>query len=130
MLAVGTAVQEDRRGPLTVELGLWYSSIQRLSRVAGNGMVEFHEFVVVMSRRPYGLSGSEDELKTAFGPFDADDSGLMNVDEFRRAMTTMGERVTSEELDEILKHFTPDADGNIEYQGTRSTQVGLLDSVD
>ena len=84
---------------------------------SGNGKVEFPEFVDLMSRRPYGFRGSESELSAAFQPFDEYGSGIVNMAALRRALTTLGEPLTDEQLDDMFKQAEVDGDGNVEYKG-------------
>ena len=78
-----------------------------------------------MYRRPYGFRGSESELSAAFQPFDEYGSGIMNMAALRRALTTLGEPLTDEQLDDMFKQAEVDGDGNVEYKG-RSSLLYLL----
>ena len=80
-------------------------------------MVEFPEFVDLMSRRPYGFRGSEGELSAAFSPFDKDATGIVNMAGLRRALTTLGEPLRDDELDDMFGKVEVDGDGNVEYKG-------------
>ena len=82
-----------------------------------NGKVEFPEFVDLMSRRPYGFRGSESELSAAFQPFDEYGSGIVNMAALRPALTTLGEPLTDEQLDDMFKQAQVDGDGNVYYKG-------------
>ncbi|ELU05456.1 hypothetical protein CAPTEDRAFT_157499 [Capitella teleta] len=82
----------------------------------GNGIIEFDEFVDLMSRRPWGLLGSHDELTDAFSIFDHDGSGYINAAEFRHVMTTMGEKLTDEQLNEMVKEFEADGEGKVQFK--------------
>lgn len=71
-----------------------------------------------MSRRPMGQLGSEEELREALkDAFDHNNDGHLDVAEFRRAMKSMGEKLTDEQLDEMLKDFEGDGDGMVRYEG-------------
>ena len=84
----------------------------------GNGIIEFPEFVDLMSRRPMGHLGSEEELRGALSDaFDHENDGFLNVSEFRNAMKSMGEKLSDEQLDEMLKDFEGDGDGMVRYEG-------------
>ena len=85
---------------------------------SGNGIIEFPEFVDLMSRRPMGHLGSEEELRGALrDAFDHNKDGHLDVKEFRRAMKSMGEALTDEQMDEMLKDFEGDGDGMVRYEG-------------
>ena len=48
--------------------------------ITGNGIIEFPEFVDLMSRRPWGQLGSHEELRESIkGAFDHDDNGYLKV---------------------------------------------------
>jgi len=81
----------------------------------GNGIIEFPEFVDLMSRRPWGIQGSEAELKEAFSSFDKTGEGYVSAAEVRRMLTTMGEALTDEELDQMMLQIPKDGDGMIPY---------------
>ena len=51
-----------------------------LSSFPGNGIIEFPEFVDLMSRRPWGQLGSHDDLRESMdNAFDHDKNGYLNV---------------------------------------------------
>ena len=54
-----------------------------------------------------------EQLYEAFKIFDADNSGSITADELRRVMFNLGEKISSEDLDEILQTFDKDGDGHI-----------------
>ena len=85
---------------------------------SGNGKVESPEFVDLMYRRPYGFRGSESELSAAFQPLDEYGSTIVNMAALRRALTTLGEPLTDEQLDDMFKQA--DGYGNVEYKGRYS----------
>ena len=80
-------------------------------------MVEFPEFVDLMTRRPYGFRGSETELTAAFSPFDEYGTGIVNMGALRRALTSLGEPLRDDELDDMLGQAEVDGDGNVDYKG-------------
>lgn len=62
-------------------------------------------------------SGTAAEFNEAFKTFDREGQGFVSAAELRHCMCAMGDRLTDEEADEILK-FTnteEDLDGNIKY---------------
>ena len=69
-----------------------------------------------MQRRPWGQRGSAEELSGAFSIFDRDDSGFIDAAEFRHVMTTMGESLTDEQMDEMMRQFSTDGDGKVAFE--------------
>jgi calmodulin len=50
------------------------------------------------------IQKTEDELEAAFRVFDNGESrGLIDLDSFKHALTTLGDKMTAEEVEEILK---------------------------
>ncbi|VDP20611.1 unnamed protein product [Soboliphyme baturini] len=66
--------------------------------VDGNGKIDFAEFCQMMK------------------VFDKDGNGFITAQEFKHFMTTMGERFTEEEVDEIIKEVDKDGDEQIDYE--------------
>lgn len=48
-----------------------------------------------------------------FRVFDKDGNGYITAQEFRHFMTTMGEKFSEEEVDEIIKEFDKDGDEQV-----------------
>ncbi len=88
-----------------------------LSCFTGNGIIEFPEFVDLMSRRPWGKQGSHEELRDAFESFDNEGFGFISAAELRYMLTNNGEALTDEELDQMLSRIPSDGDGNIPLEG-------------
>ncbi|KAL3873878.1 hypothetical protein ACJMK2_036961, partial [Sinanodonta woodiana] len=83
--------------------------------VDGNGTIEFDEFCVMMSKKLNGTD-SEYDILEAFKVFDPDGNGYITSDHLRHIMTTMGERMTDDEVEEMIDDADADGDGHIEYE--------------
>ncbi|XP_070578313.1 calmodulin-like isoform X2 [Ptychodera flava] len=83
--------------------------------IDGSGTIEFPEFLMMMATKFNAVDG-EDELRDAFRVFDTDDTGYITVDELRHLMTTMGEKLSADEMDEMVKDANADEDGKVNYQ--------------
>ncbi|CAB4308888.1 unnamed protein product [Prunus armeniaca] len=59
---------------------------------------------------------SEEELKEAFRVFDKDQNGFISAAELRHVMTNLGEKLTDEEVDEMIREADVDGDGQINYE--------------
>ena len=46
---------------------------------------------------------TEENLRDAFNLFDQDRDGFINVDDLREIMTNLGEKITDEDLDEMIR---------------------------
>lgn len=60
---------------------------------------------------------SEEELREAFKVFDKDGSGDISAAELRHVMTSLGEKLTDEEVDEMIREADIDGDGKVNYEG-------------
>lgn len=49
--------------------------------------------------------------------FDRDGNGLISAVELRHVMTNLGEKLTDEEVDEMIHEADIDGDGHINYDG-------------
>ncbi|KAJ9136955.1 EF-hand [Coniochaeta hoffmannii] len=80
-----------------------------------NGSIDFHEFLNMMARTVKEVD-SEEELKNAFKVFDKDGSGTISAIELRAVLQHLGENLTDDDLDEMLKMADKNGDGNIDYE--------------
>ena len=60
---------------------------------------------------------SEDEIREAFKVFDKDGNGFISAAELRHVMTNLGEKLSDEEVDEMVREADMDGDGQINYEG-------------
>ncbi|CAD1469697.1 unnamed protein product, partial [Heterotrigona itama] len=81
----------------------------------GNGTIEFNEFLQMMSKKMKGADG-EDELREAFRVFDKNNDGLISSKELRHVMTNLGEKLSEEEVDDMIKEADLDGDGMVNYE--------------
>ena len=56
------------------------------------------------------------DLRNVFNLFDADGSGTINIDELSTALQTLGQKVTQEELQELMKEMDTDESGTVEFE--------------
>ena len=83
--------------------------------VDGNGTIDFPEFLSLMARKMKDTD-TEEELIDAFKVFDRDGNGLISAAELRHVMTNLGEKLSDEEVDEMIKEADIDCDGHINYE--------------
>ena len=84
----------------------------------GNGTIDFPEFLTMMARKMKDTD-SEEEIKEAFRVFDKDGNGFISAAELRHVMTNLGEKLTDEEVDEMIREADIDGDGQVNYEGQR-----------
>ena len=81
----------------------------------GNGTIDFPEFLSLMARKMKDTD-TEEELLEAFKVFDRDGNGFITSHELRYVMTNLGEALTSDEVEEMIKEADLDGDGQINYE--------------
>ncbi|KAG6866057.1 hypothetical protein C0991_009154 [Blastosporella zonata] len=77
--------------------------------------INFTMFLTMMSERLFEFD-TESELLEAFESFDENDSGIVKVEEMRKWLSEVGERMDSEEIDRLLKGSFTDRQGNFNYR--------------
>jgi len=80
----------------------------------GNGAIDFPEFLTMMAHKSNDSDCGE-EMKQVFGVFDKDGDGCINHAELKCVMESLGERLTDEEVDEMLREADDNGDGQINY---------------
>ena len=84
--------------------------------LTGNGTIDFPEFLTMMARKMKDTD-SEEEIREAFRVFDKDGNGFISAAELRHVMTNLGEKLTDEEVDEMIREADIDGDGQVNYEG-------------
>ena len=70
-----------------------------------------------MMARKMKESDTEEEIREAFKVFDKDGNGFISASELRTVMTSLGEKLTDEEVDEMIHEADTDGDGQVNYDG-------------
>lgn len=68
------------------------------------------EFLTLMARK-MKAQDSKSEILEAFKVFDKDGSGKISADELRSIMTDLGEKLTDNDVDEMIREADKDGDG-------------------
>merc|ERR1719385_553370 len=72
--------------------------------------INFSEWLSLMAKKMKD-SDTEEELIEAFKVFDRDGNGFISAAELRHVMTNLGEKLTDEEVDEMIREADVDGDG-------------------
>jgi calmodulin len=81
----------------------------------GDGTIDFPEFLNLMAKKMQDTD-TEDDLKEAFKVFDKDNDGYISAAELRHVLTNIGEKLSDEEVDEMIREADIDGDGQINYE--------------
>lgn len=81
----------------------------------GNGVVDFVDFLGLMSARMRDTD-CEEELMETFRLFDKEGTGFVSASELRHIMTNLGEKLTDEEIDEMIQEADMGGDGRLDYK--------------
>ncbi|XP_015354325.1 calmodulin-like [Marmota marmota marmota] len=82
----------------------------------GIGTIDFPEFILTMMARKMKDADSEEEIREALRVFDKDGNGCINAAELCYVMTNLGEKLTDEEVDEMIGEADIDGDCQVNYE--------------
>jgi len=92
--------------------------------VDSNGSIDFEEFIKMMSQTVKATDFAH-ETRAAFNVFDKDGSGTISADELRQVMKSLGENLTDEEIDEMIREADKDNNGTIDCMFASSSSSPL-----
>merc|ERR1711962_854612 len=76
----------------------------------GSGQIEFPEFCNMMSAK-IGTVNDEDMIRMAFRVLDKDGRGTIKSSAFKHLMTHIGDKLSEEEVDDLISEADKDGDG-------------------
>ena len=79
-----------------------------------NGTIEFPEFLTMMVRKMKDSDG-EEEARATFRLFGKDGNGFISAAEFRHVVRALDEKLTDEEVHEIIQEVDFDNNGQVSY---------------
>ncbi|KMZ74090.1 Calmodulin [Zostera marina] len=109
---LGTVMRSLGQNPTEAELRDIIAEVD----AGGKGMIDFPEFLNLMARKKMKETDSEEELKRAFEVFDKENKGFITAVNLRHIMTNLGEKLTVEEADDMIREADTDNDGKINYE--------------
>jgi calmodulin len=108
---LGTVMRNLGQNPTEVELTEMINEVD----INGNETIDFREFLGLMVRKMKD-SEIDEELLEAFKVFDRDGNGYITSHELKNVMVNLGEYLTPDEVDELVKEADLDGDGQINYE--------------
>ncbi|KAI5627875.1 myosin, light chain 12, partial [Silurus asotus] len=94
------------------------------------GPINFTMFLTMFGEKLNGTD-PEDVIRNAFACFDEEGTGFIQEEYLRDLLTTMGDRFTDEEVDELFREAPIDKKGNFNYVAfTRILKHGAKDKDD
>jgi len=93
------------------------------------GAINFTMFLTLFGEKLTGTD-PEEVIRNAFQCFDEDNSGFLNEERLRELLTTMGDRYTDDQVDELFRD-APIKNGRFDYtEFTRMLKHGTKDKDD
>mmetsp|Transcript_143392 Transcript_143392/g.458375 ORF Transcript_143392/g.458375 Transcript_143392/m.458375 type:complete len:955 (-) Transcript_143392:222-3086(-) len=108
---LGTVMRSLGQNPTPAELQDMINEVD----ADGDGTIDFPEFLSLMSRKMKDTD-SEEEILDAFKVFDRSGNGMISAADLRHVMSNLGEKLTDQELDEMIKEADVDGNGEMNYQ--------------
>ena len=103
-----TIVRSMNLNPTNLELN-------EISNYLKNNKMDFRQFCNIMNKTTRKVDMSDTFLR-AFQVFDIHNTGYVTVSDIKNIMTTMGEFLTADEVNDLIKLATPTLDGKIDYK--------------
>lgn len=73
-----------------------------------------------MMKHKLSTSDTEAELLAAFQTFDRDNSGTISADELRAMLKSLGDDMTDQEINDLIREADTDGDNNISFAEFKS----------
>ncbi|XP_002129194.2 calmodulin-like [Ciona intestinalis] len=109
---IGTLIRSLGYFPTEAEIASYIEEAD----AEGMGWVDVAEFLTIMAGKVKEPVDTEDTIKEAFRVFDKESNGFIAAAELRQVMTSIGESLTEEEVEEMIRNADMDGDGQINYE--------------
>ena len=117
---LGAVLRSLGLSPTAAELKTYAAEVDK----GNKGTIELKDVQAIVAKKIKDKL-AEDQLKKAFKVFDKEGNGFVDADELRHALTSLGEKFTQEEVDEMVKEIKVDADGQFNYDELVSQLLSL-----
>ena len=109
---VGTIMRSLGQSPTELEL---HDIICKVD-ADRSGFMDFSEFVAMMANHMKEETDTQEDICEAFKQFDNKGNGTIPIEELKLILTSMGEALTEDEVDEFIKQADHNKDGKIHYE--------------
>ena len=109
---VGTIMRSLGQSPTEAELHYIICKVD----ADRSGFMDFSEFVGMMANHMKDEIDTKEEICKAFKAFDNKGNGTIPVEELRYILTNLGEALTEEEVEELIKQADHNKDGTVHYE--------------
>jgi len=107
---LGTVIRSLGQNPTEAEVE---DMVRNMIRGPTFGMPELTQ---VMARCMGESRNKPEEIRESFSVFDRDGTGRISAAELRHVMTTVGEKLSDKEVDDMIRVIDVDRDGQIIYE--------------
>ena len=81
-----------------------------------SGTIEFGEFLAMMAKS-VKEADHEEEIREAFRVFDLNGDGYITSKELGLMMSNLGEQLSAQEVEDMIREADSDGDGRVSYEG-------------
>jgi len=82
----------------------------------GDGTIDFPGFLTLISTKLQVSVESAEEMRAAFEIFDLNSAGNISAVELKQVMSSIGETISEEEINDMIREGDADGDGMINYE--------------
>lgn len=108
---LGTALRFLGLNPSNAEIAKYVNEVNKDPR----GRITFEDFTTLMADKINQIDSPENIID-AFRAFDIEQKGFVSANELRYVLTTSGEKLKDQEMNEMIKFAAVDGKGNIDYR--------------
>ncbi|CAH2080200.1 unnamed protein product [Thlaspi arvense] len=114
---VGIAFEKSCQGRTEEEKQRWSRALADVATIAGEHSINWTDEAAMLEKLSRDVSNKlkVELLKEQFRSLDVDQTGFISVPELRYAMESIGEKITGDEVKEMIREVDLDGDGRLNY---------------